>query len=254
MQVQDGDRDRAEQDEEGDRAQHQPQQARRHGGREAVHGDGLGAHPSIFPTVESRGVRRLCAARGEVPERPIGTALKAVVGRPTAGSNPALSAEAIAPRWAQRDVLTEERERSERPRWRVPRHEQGDCATRLGSRGDDLVRVRRRRGRTPARGRLPHRRRDRADGVPRGGAGEAAAGRGSGRRRQDRAGQGGGAGGGRRAGAAAVLRGPRRGPRALRVELQEAAAPDPGQRRRGQRGARPTTTSSPRSSCSPGRC
>ena len=31
-------------------------------------------------------------ARGGVPERPIGTALKAVVGRPTAGSNPAPSA------------------------------------------------------------------------------------------------------------------------------------------------------------------
>ena len=54
---------------------------------------------------------------------------------------------------------------------------------------------------------------------------------------------------GRRAGPAAVLRGPRRGARALRVELQEAAAPHPGQRRRRSRGTRPTTTSSPTSSC-----
>ena len=78
------------------------------------------------------------------------------------------------------------------------------------------------------RGRLPRRPGDRHDDVPRRRAGEAAAGRGAGRRRQDRAGQGGRPGDRRRAGAAAVLRGARRGARALRVELQEAAAPHPG--------------------------
>ena len=47
-------------------------------------------------------------------------------------------------------------------------------------------------------------------------------------RRQDRAGQGCLPRHRRRPGPAAVLRGARRGPRALRVELQEAAAPHPG--------------------------
>ena len=54
----------------------------------------------------------------------------------------------------------------------------------------------------------------------------------------------------RRADPAAVLRGARRGPRAVRVELQEAAAAHPGEQGRRQRGTRSTTTSSPRSSCS----
>ena len=65
-------------------------------------------------------------------------------------------------------------------------------------------------------------------GVPRRSAREAAAGRGPGGRRQDRARQGGGARHGGRAGPAPVLRGARRGACALRVELQEAAAAHPG--------------------------
>ena len=80
------------------------------------------------------------------------------------------------------------------------------------------------------RGRLPRRPGDRDHGVPRRRAREAAARRGPGGRRQDRARQGGGAGDRRRPGPAAVLRGARRGPGALRVELQEAAAADPGRR------------------------
>ena len=91
------------------------------------------------------------------------------------------------------------------------------------------------------RRRLPRRRRHRHDGVPRRRAGEAAAGRGPRRRRQDRAGQGGRAGDRRRAGAAAVLRGPRRGAGALRVELQEAAAAHPG-----RPGRRPVVERDPR--------
>ena len=58
---------------------------------------------------------------------------------------------------------------------------------------------------------------------------------------------------GARAGPAAVLRGAGRGPGAVRVELQEAAAAHPGRIATGP-GTRPTTTSSPRSSCWTGRC
>ena len=94
------------------------------------------------------------------------------------------------------------------------------------------------RGRREAavRGRLPARRPDLDDGLPRRPAGQAAAGGGPGRHRQDRAGQGAGDGDRRGADPAAVLRGPRRGAGAVRVELQEAAAAHPGvagHRRRG---------------------
>ena len=92
----------------------------------------------------------------------------------------------------------------------------------------ELVRVPRRRRTTAGGGGLPGRRRHGDDRLPRRRAREAAARRGSRRRREDRAGQGGRARDGGRPGAAAVLRGPRRGAGAVRVELQEAAAPDPG--------------------------
>ena len=68
--------------------------------------------------------------------------------------------------------------------------------------------------------------------------GEAAPRRGSGRRRQDRARQGAGGDAADRARPPAVLRGARRGARALRVELPEAAAAHPGRpRARGARGS-----------------
>ena len=102
--------------------------------------------------------------------------------------------------------------------------------------------------------RATSRRRHRHHGVPGRPARQAAARRGPGRDRQDRAGQGGRRGDRRRADPAAVLRGARRGPRALRVELQEAAAAHPGLRQGRDLEPRPTTTSSARSSCSPGRC
>ena len=95
-----------------------------------------------------------------------------------------------------------------------------------------MVRLAGRRREAARRGGLPRRHAHRHDDVPRRRAGEAPARRGSGGRRQDRAGQGGGPRRGRRAGATPVLRGPRRGPRALRVELQEAAPPHPGRGRR----------------------
>ena len=123
----------------------------------------------------------------------------------------------------------------------------------------DVVRLAH-RGLRPARGRrLPRRHRDRHHGVPRRRAREAAAGGGPGGGRQDRARQDRGAGHRSRPGAAPVLRGARRGARALRVELQEAAAPDPGgsgppDGQTTPTGPRPTTTSSPTSSCSPDRC
>ena len=98
-----------------------------------------------------------------------------------------------------------------------------------------------RRGEAAGRRRLPRRPGHRHDGLPRRRAREAAAGRGSGRRRQDRAGQGGRPRDGRRPGAAAVLRGPRRGAGALRVELQEAAAAHPG-----RAGRRPVVGGDPR--------
>ena len=93
-----------------------------------------------------------------------------------------------------------------------------------------------------ARCRLPHRLRHRHDGVPRRGAREAPARRGTCRRREDRARQGGEPRDRRRPGAAAVLRGSRRGAGALRVELQEAAAADPDGGRRFFTTWRPTGT------------
>ena len=72
------------------------------------------------------------------------------------------------------------------------------------------------RDRLPARHRHGHR------GVPRRPARQAAAGRGPGRRRQDRTGPRGRPGHRLGTGAAAVLRGRRRGPRALRVEPRQA--------------------------------
>ena len=111
-----------------------------------------------------------------------------------------------------------------------------------------------RRRRAAVRRGLPHRRRHRDDRLPRRPPRQAAARRGPGRRRQDRAGQGGGGGDGLGAHPPAVLRGPRRGARAVRVELQEAAAAHPGVQGRRARGTTSTTTSSPRSSCSRGRC
>ena len=86
--------------------------------------------------------------------------------------------------------------------------------------------------------------------------------RGSRRHGQDRARQVDGPFPRRPAHPAAVLRGPRRGQGALRVELQEAAAAHPGRARaprtrtvRGPpAGSRSRRTSSPRSSCSPARC
>ena len=88
--------------------------------------------------------------------------------------------------------------------------------------------LRRRRRRRPALGRLPAGRVDRARRLPRRAARQAGAGRGARRRRQDRAREG-----ARRlprphARAAAVLRGARRGQGAVRVELPQAAAADPG--------------------------
>ena len=67
-------------------------------------------------------------------------------------------------------------------------------ATSSGAARAAIPRVRRRgrRSRPAVRGRLPHRRRDRHDRVPRRPAGQAAARRGSGRHGQDRAGEGGG--------------------------------------------------------------
>ena len=105
----------------------------------------------------------------------------------------------------------------------------------------DVVLLARRRRRPAGRGRLPRRSGDRDHDVPRRSAGEAAARRGPGRRRQDRAGQGGRPGDRRGPGAAAVLRGARRGARAVRVELQEAAAPHPG-----VAGRRPDVVGDPR--------
>ena len=99
---------------------------------------------------------------------------------------------------------------------------------RLCSRGDLLVLLPVRCRDPPGGVRLPRRPRHGHDGVPRRGAGEAAAGRGPGRGRQDRARQGRGPGDRGRPGPAAVLRGARRGAGAVRVELQEAAAADPG--------------------------
>ncbi len=104
-----------------------------------------------------------------------------------------------------------------------------------------LVRLARRGHRAPRRDRLPRRPGDVDHGLPGRRAREAAARRGAGRRRQDRAGQGRLPRDRRRAGPAAVLRGARRGPRALRVELQEAAAAHPG-----VAGRRPTVGGDPR--------
>ena len=79
MEVEDRDRDGAQQDQHGDRAEHDAQQARRDGGGEAMVGGGLGRHADDFTTragaapssgpgggrawVESRGVRRSGAAQ-----------------------------------------------------------------------------------------------------------------------------------------------------------------------------------------------
>ena len=98
-------------------------------------------------------------------------------------------------------------------------------------------------------------------GLPGRPAGQARPGRGPGRYRQDGAGQVGGRLHGCPADPAAVLRGARRVKGPLRVELQKAAAADPGGKgERGRRAARPPDgsrsrrTSSPRSSSSPARC
>ena len=117
--------------------------------------------------------------------------------------------------------------------------------------------VGRRGSRGPRQGRLSGRRGRRARLLPRPAARQAGAGRGPGRRRQDRAGQGALARHRSPPGPPAVLRGPRRGQGPLRVELPQAAAADPGRVRRRGRGrpGRPrAATSSARSSCSPARC
>ena len=101
---------------------------------------------------------------------------------------------------------------------------------------------------------LPRRRGHRRGRVPGRPAAEADPGRGSGRHRQDPAGQVGGRDDRRPAHPPAVLRGPRRVQGALRVELQEAAPAHPGRAPERRRGTRSRTTSSPTSSCSPGRC
>ena len=88
--------------------------------------------------------------------------------------------------------------------------------------------LRRRRRRGPARGRLPARRVDRAGLLPGDQARQARARRGPRRRRQDRARQGARRLPRPRARAPAVLRGPRRGEGAVRVELPQAAAAHPG--------------------------
>ena len=110
-----------------------------------------------------------------------------------------------------------------------------------------------------ARGRLPGRRARRARLLPRPAARQAGARRGAGRGRQDRAREGAVARDRARADPPAVLRGPRRGEGAVRVELPQAAAADPGRGRRRapttvSRAGGPARTSSARSSCSPGRC
>ena len=85
------------------------------------------------------------------------------------------------------------------------------------------------------RRRLPRRRARGAGRLPGPGARQAGARRGPGRGRQDRAREGALAGDRPRADPPAVLRGPRRGEGALRVELPQAAAADPGVRGRGRR-------------------
>ena len=89
-----------------------------------------------------------------------------------------------------------------------------------------------------ARRRLPRRRARGAGLLPRPAARQAGPGRGPGGGRQDRAGQGALPRHRPRADPPAVLRGPRRGQGAVRVELPQAAAADPG-RRRGRLGGRP---------------
>ena len=84
----------------------------------------------------------------------------------------------------------------------------------------------------PRRRRLPGRRRHRRGRLPGRPAGQAGPGRRAGRHRQDRAGQVGRPPDRQPAHPPPVLRGPRRVQGPLRVELQEAAAADPG--RRGQ--------------------
>ena len=86
--------------------------------------------------------------------------------------------------------------------------------------------------------------------LPRDAARQAGARRGTGRRRQDRAGQGAGQLSRPRARAPAVLRGARRGQGAVRVELPQAAAAHPGRGRRTPAGTPCRRTSSARSSCS----
>ena len=85
----------------------------------------------------------------------------------------------------------------------------------------------------PRRRRLPGRRVDGAGVVPRRPARQAGAGGGPGRGRQDRAGQGGLARHRAPADPAPVLRGPRRGQGAVRVELPQAAAAHPDRGARG---------------------
>ena len=100
------------------------------------------------------------------------------------------------------------------------------------------VRLHRRRPPGPGRGGLPGRRRDRRGGLPGRPPGQAGPGRGSGRHRQDRAGQVGGPPDRQPAHPSPVLRGPRRVQGPLRVELQEAAAAHPGRLRPVLAGAR----------------
>ena len=207
-----------------------------------------------------------------MPERPIGTALKAVVGRPTAGSNPAPSAKQER---AQRALR---RPRGRRPGVAAASSERagGRCAGHLlpgvecgcaplAGVSSYATRVGGAQPTSPARRWLGHRpsgRSRRLAGVtwfaspddasarlhatgyladaatattaylagalekPLLVEGPAGVGKTELAKAVARA-------TGRRAGAAAVLRGPRRGAGALRVELQEAAAPHPGERRRG---------------------
>ena len=120
--------------------------------------------------------------------------------------------------------------------------------------GDDrrAARVGHRRRRRAPRRRLPAGRIDRARRLPGDPTRQAGARRGPGRRRQDRARQVPRPLPRPRARPPPVLRGARRGEGPVRVELPQAAAAHPGRQRRP--GAMSTTTSSARSSCSPGRC